>query len=240
MSFKANLALILQVHYFKNIALPHKARYALQVQVYQGGEGDKGQRVRMGEDRQLVCRSTREKAPPNPGNPSVGNVWSTTTPSAPASSTYSTRVVPLPCRASGQAGGQLRMAPLPLGLPLTRPVQPHSRVHPHIEPSLLAADPSRRTRRFQRSITVSLQSARRGGRSVAVLLGGIFIVVFWTVRVYSLRHGHRLPLRTLPAAGSTVVVSAEIQNEGGDAAGVDGVGPEAREELLRPRVVFLS
>ena len=36
MSLKANLSIILQLHYFRNLALPHKARYALQVHIYQG------------------------------------------------------------------------------------------------------------------------------------------------------------------------------------------------------------
>ena len=36
MSFKANIALVLQLHAFKNIALPHKARYALRATIYQG------------------------------------------------------------------------------------------------------------------------------------------------------------------------------------------------------------
>lgn len=35
MSLKANLSIILQLHHFRNLALPHKARYALQVHVYQ-------------------------------------------------------------------------------------------------------------------------------------------------------------------------------------------------------------
>lgn len=36
MSLKANLSIILQLHNFRNLALPHKARYALQVHIYQG------------------------------------------------------------------------------------------------------------------------------------------------------------------------------------------------------------
>jgi hypothetical protein len=36
MSLKANIAIFLHLHSFKNIALPHKARYALRVTIYQG------------------------------------------------------------------------------------------------------------------------------------------------------------------------------------------------------------
>ena len=36
MSFKGNIAIILHLHSFKNIALPHKARYALRATIYQG------------------------------------------------------------------------------------------------------------------------------------------------------------------------------------------------------------
>jgi hypothetical protein len=36
MSLKANVSIILQIHSFKNLALPHKARYALVAQIYQG------------------------------------------------------------------------------------------------------------------------------------------------------------------------------------------------------------
>lgn len=36
MSFKANLAITLHLHTFKNLALPHKARYALSAFIYQG------------------------------------------------------------------------------------------------------------------------------------------------------------------------------------------------------------
>jgi len=43
MSFKANIAIILHLHSFKNIALPHKARYALRSTIYQG----KTQKVRL-------------------------------------------------------------------------------------------------------------------------------------------------------------------------------------------------
>jgi hypothetical protein len=39
MSLKANLSIILQMHTFRNLALPHKARYALQAHIYQGKSG---------------------------------------------------------------------------------------------------------------------------------------------------------------------------------------------------------
>ena len=35
MSFKANLSIFLHLNSFTNIALPHKARYALTAQLYQ-------------------------------------------------------------------------------------------------------------------------------------------------------------------------------------------------------------
>jgi len=41
MSLKANLSIILQLHGFKNLALPHKARYAIQACIYQ----DKSEKV---------------------------------------------------------------------------------------------------------------------------------------------------------------------------------------------------
>jgi len=36
MSLKANIAIVLHLHSFKNLALPHKARYALRTTIYQG------------------------------------------------------------------------------------------------------------------------------------------------------------------------------------------------------------
>lgn len=36
MSLKANLAIILHLHQFKNLALPHKARFAIRTMIYQG------------------------------------------------------------------------------------------------------------------------------------------------------------------------------------------------------------
>ena len=37
MSLKANISIILHIHSFKNIALPHKARFALRALIYSGG-----------------------------------------------------------------------------------------------------------------------------------------------------------------------------------------------------------
>lgn len=36
MSLNANISIVLHLHQFKNIALPHKARYALRCIIYQG------------------------------------------------------------------------------------------------------------------------------------------------------------------------------------------------------------
>lgn len=54
MSLKANLSIILQLHHFRNLALPHKARYALQVHIYQG----KSAKVFLPSFRMWPCRST--------------------------------------------------------------------------------------------------------------------------------------------------------------------------------------
>lgn len=60
MSLKANLSIILQLHSFRNLALPHKARYALQAHFFQGKAG----KVLPSLLRTWPCRSTSSRQTP--------------------------------------------------------------------------------------------------------------------------------------------------------------------------------
>jgi hypothetical protein len=89
MSFKANLAIILHLQEFRNLGLPHKARFALRAEIYQG----KDMQVDMEISRMWQCLSTLSKPSANRGRTSAGTAKSRMEPLDRSGSTSSTRVV---------------------------------------------------------------------------------------------------------------------------------------------------